>query len=90
MVANALKGKPIQASQKDIHDGRSLGLRGFERRWKQLRDGADVGGVGISVTSQRFLCAKAALLCLCGITTALSFMLSLLSHSNTKMGRAGR
>ena len=43
MVVNALKGKPIQASQKNIHEGRSLDLRDFERRWMILRDGADVG-----------------------------------------------
>ncbi len=43
MVANALKGKPIQASQKNIHDGRSLDLRDYERRWMILRDAANVG-----------------------------------------------
>ena len=47
MVVNALKGKPIQASQKNIHDGRSMDLREFERRWRQIRDGVEILGVSV-------------------------------------------
>jgi len=42
MVNNMLAGKPLQASHKNIHDGRNQDYRSYERSLQAILDGADV------------------------------------------------
>jgi len=42
MVDSMLAGKPLQASHKNIHDGRNQDYRAYQRRLQTILDGADV------------------------------------------------
>ena len=48
MVTGMLSGKPLQASQKNLHDGREQDYLQYERRFLTILEGAQVTTIGSS------------------------------------------